>query len=119
MIIATRVLMAICKDGEHRPVVLRIEAPVQDPDGRWRCWYEIETPVDGWPAEVHRHSVASALDSLAALQTALMLLGGDIHFISYHAEGKLYWHEGQIGYGVMVHKSARDLLRGEDKEFMG
>jgi hypothetical protein len=119
MIIATRTLTAICKNGEHKPVELRIEAPIQEADGRWRCWYEIEMPEDGWPAATRRHSVVSGLDSLAALQTALMLLGGDLHATSYHRAGKLYWHEGQTGYGVIVHKSARDLLRGEDAAFMG
>lgn len=119
MIIATRTLTAICKSGEHKPVTLRIESPVQEADGSWRCWYEMEWPEDGWPAETTRNAAESGLDSLAAMQMALMMLGGDLHFVSYHREGKLYWHKGQIGYGIVVHKSTRDLLRGEDAEFFG
>jgi hypothetical protein len=114
MIIATRTLTAICKSGEHKPVLLRLEAPVEEEDGRWRCWYEMDWPEDEWPAETTRSSAISGLDSLAAIQMALMMLGGDLHFTSYHRDSKLYWHEGQIGYGIVVHKSARDLLRGED-----
>ena len=119
MIIAARELTAICKSGEQKPVLLRVEAPVQEADGRWRCWYEIEFPEDDEPAETTRSSAVSGLDSLAAIQMALMMLGSDLHFTRYHREGKLFWHEGQVGYGVMVHKSARDLLRGEDATFLG
>jgi hypothetical protein len=118
MIIATRTLTAICKSGERRPVNLRVEAPVQEADGRWRCWYEMDWPEVEGPAQTVRTSAVSGLDSLAAMQMALMLLGSDLHFTSYHKEGRLYWHEGQVGYGVIVHKSAHDLLRGDDMEFL-
>jgi hypothetical protein len=53
MIIATRELTAICKSGEKKPVVLRLESPVQE-DGGWRCWYEIDFPEDGGPAQTRR-----------------------------------------------------------------
>ena len=119
MIIATRTLTAICNSGQPKPVVLRVEAPVQEADGRWRCWYEFDWPEDDGPAETTRSSVVSGLDSLAAIQMALMMLGNDLHFTRYHREGRLFWHEGQVGYGIIVHKSARDLLRGEDVEFLG
>ncbi len=116
MIIASRTLTLVSASGEHKLVELRVEAPVQESDGRWRCWYELDWPADEWPAEVTRSSAISGLDSLAAMQMALMMLGTDLHFSSYHREGRLHWHEGQIGYGIIVHKSARDLLRGEDAE---
>ena len=48
-----------------------------------------------------------------------MKLGAELHFSSYHKEGKLYWTEGQIGYGVIVPRDARDLLRGEDARYLG
>jgi hypothetical protein len=119
MIVATRTLTLVSKSGERKPVELRIEAPQREPDGRWRCWYEFDWPEDEEPAQRTRSSVVSGLDSLAAIQMALMMLGGDLHFSRYHREGKLFWHEGQVGYGIIVHKSARDLLRGEDVEFVG
>jgi hypothetical protein len=119
MIIATRTLTLVSKSGEHKPVLLRVEAPVREADGQWRCWYEMEWPEDEHPAQVTRSSAVSNLDSLSVIQMALMMLGSDLHFTSYHREGRLHWHEGQTGYGIVVHKSARDLLRGEDAEFLG
>lgn len=117
MVIGTRALTAICKSGEHKPVVLQVEAPVQEA-GIWRCWYEIRWPEDGWPAHVTR-SFAYGDDPLGAVQMGLMKLGADLHFSSYHREGTLFWTEGQIGYGVIVPKDARDLLRGEDARYLG
>ena len=119
MIVATRTLTIICKSGEHKSVELRVEAPVRETDGRWRCWYEMDWPEDEGPAETTRSSAISGLDSLAAIQMALMMLGNDLHFTSYHQNGKLYWHDDQLGYGVIVHKSARDLLRGDDIRIFG
>ena len=117
MMIATRELTAICKSGDHRPVILKLEAPVED-QGTWRCWYEIQWPEDGWPAQVTR-SFAYGADSLSAIQMGLMKLGAELHFSSYHKEGKLYWTSGMAGYGVIVPKDARDLLRGEDVRYLG
>ena len=59
MIIATRELTAICKSGEKKPVVLRLEAPVEE-NGRWVCWYEIDFPADGWPAQTTRSFAGGA-----------------------------------------------------------
>jgi hypothetical protein len=117
MIIATRELIAICKSGGRKPVTIRIESPVEE-EGTWRCGYQMQWPEDGWPAQTIR-SFAPGADALHAVQMGLMKLGAELHFSSYHREGKLYWHEGQVGYGIIVHKSARDLLRGEDAEMLG
>lgn len=117
MIIGARELTVICKSGERKPVLLHIEAPIEDA-GTWRCWYQIQWPEDGWPAQTTR-SYAYGADSLSAVQMGLMKLGTELHFCSYHREGKLYWTEGQVGYGVIVPKDARDLLRGEDARYLG
>mgnify|MGYP001544722491 CR=1 FL=1 len=118
MIIATRELTAICKSGEKKPVVLRLEAPVQE-DGGWRCWYEIDFPEDGGPAQTRR-SYAAGDDTMQAIQLGLMKLGTELHFTSYHKEHKLFWDEGQEGsYGLIVPKNARDLLRGDDVTYYG
>lgn len=54
-----------------------------------------------------------------AIQLGLMKLGTEMHFNSYHDEHKLYWTKGQEGYGLIVPKNARDLLRGDDVVFYG
>jgi hypothetical protein len=118
MIIATRKLTAICKSGEKKPVVLRLEAPVEE-NGRWVCWYEIDFPADGWPAQTTR-SFAGGADPMHAIQTGLMKLGTEIHFTSYHKEHKLSWGDSEEGsYGLIVPKNARDLLRGDDITYYG
>jgi hypothetical protein len=117
VIVATRELTAICKSGERKPVALRIEVPVET-DGTWRCWYEIDWPEDGWPAQTTRSSAPGA-DAMQAIQLGLMKLGAELHFSSYHREGKLYWNDGQVGYGMIVPKDARDLLRGDDAGMLG
>lgn len=118
MIIATRELTAICKSGERKPVTLRLEAPVEE-NGMWRCWYEIDFPEDGWPAQVTR-SYAAGADAMHAIQMGLMKLGAEVHFTSYHKEHKLSWGDGEEGaYGLVVPKNARDLLRGEDITYYG
>ena len=113
----SRVLTAICTSGEKKPVALRVEAPVEE-NGVWRCWYEIDWPEDGWPAQTTRSSARGA-DSLHAVQMGLMKLGVDLHMSTYHQAGKLFWVEGREGYGLIVPKTARDLLRGDDAEFYG
>ena len=47
-----------------------------------------------------------------ALQMGIMKLGVDLHFTTYHRDGKLFWEEGREGYGLIVPKAARDLLKG-------
>jgi hypothetical protein len=81
MVIATRELIAICKSGERKPVILRLEAPMQD-DGFWRCWYEIDWPEDEEPARTRRF-YAGGKDALQAVQLGLMMLGIEVHSSRY------------------------------------
>jgi hypothetical protein len=117
MILATRQLTAISKTGESKAVVLRLETPVQDND-LWYCWYEIDFPEDGWPAETRR-SYAAGEDAMEAIQLGLMKLGTEVVFTTYHKEHKLYWGEQEGSYGLIVPKNARGLLRGDDLRFYG
>jgi hypothetical protein len=117
MIIATRELTAICKSGEKKPVVLRLEAPVQE-DGFWRCWYEIDWPEDEGPARTRRF-YAGGEDAMQALQLGLMALGIELHTNDYHDEHRLFWDEPEAGYGLIVPRNLRDKLRGDDITFYG
>lgn len=117
MIIARRTLTVMTKTGGTKPVEVRFFAPEQE-ERAWRCQYEVAWPEDGWPAEITQSS-AQGMDSVAALQNALMKVGAELHFSSYHREGKMYWGEEGVGYGFIVHRSARDLLRGDDAEYFG
>lgn len=117
MIIATRELTAICKSGEKKPVVLRLESPVEAA-GLWRCWYEIAFPEDNWPAQVRR-SFAVGDDAMGAIQLGLMKLGSELLFTTYHKEHKLLWGDVPDNYGLIVPKNIRHLLGKYDAEYYG
>jgi hypothetical protein len=117
MIIATRELTAICKSGERKPVVIRLEAPVEE-NGLWRCWYEIDFPEDGWPAQTRR-SYAGGDDAFDAIQFGLMKLGTELLFTSYHKEHRLLWDDLPDNYGLNVPKNIRHLLGAEDASLYG
>ena len=109
--IGTRTLFI---DGEQgrQDVVISLTNP--EPDGeRWVCRYTI-----GWPDRPQRREVRGA-DGLAAVHSALMMIGLDINSSSYHRAGRLKWMEPWVGYGFPVPKDARDLLAGQDKELYG
>ena len=117
MIIARRELTAICKSGEKKPVVLKLEAPVEEA-GLWRCWYEIDFPEDGWPAQTRR-SYAGGDDAMEAIQLGLMKLGTELLFTTYHKEHKLLWGDLPDNYGLIVPNNIRHLLGVEDAALYG
>lgn len=117
MFIARRTFRVVTKTGEEKPVEVRISAPVEE-NRDWRCSYEIDLPEDGWPAQTVSSS-ATGIDAIAALQSALHKLAIDLHTSSYHRDGRMYWLEPGAGYGIMVHRSARDLLKGDDITYYG
>lgn len=62
---------------------------------------------------------AQGIDAVAALQFALQKLAVDLHRTTYHREGRMHWHEEGAGYGFIVPKRARDLLRGDGATYYG
>ena len=116
MLIATRELTAVDKSGERKPVLLRIEMPVEQ-DGSWDCWYEIVWPEDDEPARTRRFH-AGGEDAMQALQPAMMLLGIDVHTDRFNRDHKLLWN-GADGCGLIVPASLRDRLRGDVATYYG
>lgn len=117
MIIATRTLTVQTRSGGERPVTVSLHAPGEE-GGIWRCAYEINWPEDGWPAETTTGHARGA-DAMHALQMGLQKVGMELHASRYHSEGTMYWASGRVGYGFIVPKDARDLLRGDDATFYG
>lgn len=92
-------------------VVVRIFAPQRDQDN-WTCKYEID-----WP-EGTRKGAAAGYDSVQALLFALNMVGAEIYTSDYHKSGALMWNEPHQGYGFPVSNNLRDLLEGDDAEFL-
>ena len=85
-----------------------------EPDGeRWVCSYSI-----GWPTGPQTRRV-HGVDGIAAVHSALMMIGLDVNGSVYHQQGRLHWMEPFVGLGFPVPKAARDLLTGEDAELFG
>ncbi len=109
--IGTRKLFVDAVDG-RKDVEISITTP--EPDGeRWVCRYII-----GWPEGPKERHVRGA-DGIAAVHSALQMIGLDLNSSSYHLEGRLKWMEPWVGYGFPVPKDARDMLTGQDKELYG
>ena len=110
MIAASRVL----KLRNPSKTVVRIDVflPTQESDGAWFCRYEID-----WPDE-KRSFRAGGADSMQALFVAMQMIGAEIYASSYHEDRLIYLEKGHEGYGFPVPKSLRDLLVGDDKEYV-
>lgn len=111
MVIARRTL-TILKDGATHPVEVRIFAPVED-DRCWGCRLQID-----WPHGM-RDFIAHGHDSVQALLLALDLVGVYLYTSGYHEDGHLQslgpdW----VGYGFPVPHNLRDLLIGQDAEYL-
>jgi hypothetical protein len=110
MLIATRMLKLKQENGDA-DVGVRIFAP--RPDGNhWSCPYEID-----WP-EGTRKFAAHGVDSVQALELALKMIGSEIYTSDYHKSKMLMWEKPGQGYGFPVSKNIRDLLEGDDAEYL-
>lgn len=109
MLLATRLLRLENRPGVEIPV--RIFAPVQD-DVDWSCRFEI-----GWPEGMLTRSV-TGIDTIQALELALRMIGTILYSSDLHKSGRLMWQVPNQGYGFPVPNTIRDLLVGEDREFL-
>jgi len=111
MMIASRILTL--RDGDKNiDVPISIFAPVREKPGVWACRYTV-----GWPGE--RRSVAAyGFDSAQALVIALGMIGAEIYASSYHKSGNLCWEKPGNGYGFPVAPTLRDLLQGDDANYL-
>ena len=109
--VGTRTLVAATAEG---PKLVEVALTTPQPDGaRWVCRYTI-----GWPEGPQEREVRGP-DGLAAVHSALTMIGLDINSSAYHLEGRLKWMDPWVGYGFPVPKEARDMLTGQDRELYG
>lgn len=55
---------------------------------------------------------------MQALEIALRLIGAQLYASTYHQEGTLVFGKPGAGYGFPVPVNMRDLLVGDDAEFL-
>jgi hypothetical protein len=92
-------------------VAVRIFAPEREKKS-WACRYEI-----AWP-DGSRVAVASGFDAVQALFLALQMIGAEIYTSDHHKEGRLMWTQAGSGYGFPVTHNLRDLLIGDDANYL-
>jgi len=76
------------------------------------CEYEID-----WP-EGTRKFAAHGDDSVQAIELALKMIGAEIYASDYHKSKMLRWEKSGQGYGFPVARTLRDLLEGDDAEYL-
>src|ERR1041385_5108566 len=110
MIIAMRRL--VLRDN-HRDIEIpvRIHAPEKSKVD-WICRFEI-----GWP-EGKAERWGSGVDAIQALLIAMQMIGAEVYASSQHQSGRLEWLEAGRGYGFPVSDNIRNLLVGDDKQFL-
>lgn len=112
MIIATRTLYIRDASGET-PVTVTMTGPIPDPKfGGYLCTFRIV-----WPEHVSEMDISGA-DEFQALNITMKTIGTILYTSVYHQEGVLFADYCVSGYGFPVYSNIRDLLVGEDAEFM-
>lgn len=92
-------------------VPVRIYTPYLD-RGSWFCKCEIQ-----WPDR--RSSLdAGGVDAVQALLHAMQMVGAALYASPEHKSGRLSWTSPGDGYGFPVGRGSRDLLEGQDAEFL-
>ena len=110
MIVATRVLK-LRRPGGEIDIPVRLHAPVEE-EKAWSCAFEV-----GWP-DGTVSLAAGGVDAVQAIDIALKMIGALIYARDHHAAGNLMWLTPGQGYGFPVAKEIRDVLVGEDREFL-
>lgn len=86
--------------------------PVQD-DLDWSCaFFSI-----GWPDRILERKVFG-IDAIQSLELALRMIGTELYASAYHKAGRLMWLKPGAGYGFPVPNTIRDMLIGEDREYL-
>ena len=61
---------------------------------------------------------AVGIDAIQSLQLALRMIGTELYASEYHKAGRLVWLKPGSGYGFPVPNIIRDMLVGEDRDFL-
>ena len=110
--IANRTLNFKIKDRIF-PVEIRVFPPERQPEGHWFCRYEVD-----WP-DRPRQNRAGGQDAIQALLGAFGMIGAELYTSDYHKNGQILpLDESWVGYGFPVPHNLRDLLIGQDAEYL-
>lgn len=85
------------------------------PEQRERTWFSDWRIV--WP-DRERKGSAGGLDAIQSLVCALKIVGAEIYCGAEHQAGLLSWSDDWSGYGFPVPNGIRDLLTGDDAEYL-
>lgn len=95
-IIATRMLHLIDEHGDKRAVSVLIGKPRPEEDlSGYKCPFQV---VGIGAQKTH---LAHGLDSIQALQSAMILVGANLHQLNDEVGGKLSWNDaprGELGF---------------------
>ena len=97
-IIATRTLHLVDEHGHQRPVSVFIGKPEPDEDSGYKCCYQ----VIGIGSQETK--LARGIDSIQALQSAMILAGASLHGLNLQVGGKLSWNghsPGDLGFPLV------------------
>ena len=90
-IIATRTLHLVDEHGHKRPVSVFIGKPEPAEDSGYKCCYQ----VIGIGSQETK--LARGIDSIQALQSAMVLVGASLQRLNLEIGGKLSWNGGVPG----------------------
>jgi hypothetical protein len=86
-IIATRMLHVVDEQGNKRPVSVLIGKPEPAHDARgYACSYQIIGLGD------QETEIARGADAVQALQSAMILIGANLHQLNHEVGGRLVWN---------------------------
>lgn len=94
-IIASRLLYVIDEQGQKRPVSVFVGKPQASSDG---SGYECPFQIIG--VGTQKTYAAHGRDSIHAIQTALVLLGANLHHLNEELGGQLAWEgvSNELGF---------------------
>jgi|SRR5580698_3076039 hypothetical protein len=111
MEVATRTLTLLYGD-DNIQIPVRIFSPEQREPRAWSCRYEIDWPEGKEITEIW------GVDSVQAMVLTLQAIGSNIYTSTYHQSGHLFFDVPGQGYGFPVPISLRDLLIGQDANYL-
>jgi hypothetical protein len=71
----------------------------------------------GWPDRERKGSAGGA-DAIQALLVALNMVGSELYCSAEHQAGRLGWADDWSGYGFPVPNGMRDVLTGDDAQYL-
>jgi hypothetical protein len=85
------------------------------PEPRENSWFADWTI--GWPDRERKGSAGGA-DAIQALLVALNMVGSELYCSAEHEAGRLDWADDWSGYGFPVPRGMREVLTGDDAQYL-